>query len=183
MRFELTVAINHAGFQDRYHKPLGHPSTCAIISYLRYNLSMRMKIFKFYEDSVIPQYQTAGAAGFDFCAHLTEPYTMQPGEIHAFDTGVGVEIPTGYELQIRSRSGLAYKHHVSLLNGIGTIDSDYRGEMRVLLKNHGDQPFIVEPGMRIAQGVVAKYEKVEFEEVVELSESERTGGFGSTGLK
>ena len=147
------------------------------------NLNMKMKITKFYDDAIIPAYQTRGAAGFDFCAHLSEPYTMQPGEIHAFDTGVGVEIPEGYELQIRSRSGLAYKHHISLLNGIGTIDSDYRGEMRVLLKNHGDKAFIVEPGMRIAQGIVAKYERIEFEEVQNLSGTDRSGGFGSTGLK
>ena len=144
---------------------------------------MKMKIIKFHKDAIIPAYQTKGAAGFDFCARLDKPYVMKPGEIHAFDTGVGVEIPEGYELQIRSRSGLAYKHHVSLLNGVGTIDSDYRGEMRALLKNHGDKDFIVEPGMRIAQGVVAKYEHVEFEEVSELSETERSGGFGSTGLK
>ena len=144
---------------------------------------MKLKIFKFYPDAVIPQYQTKGAAGFDFCAHLDRPYVMKPGEIHAFDTGVGVEIPKGYELQIRSRSGLAYKYQVSLLNGLGTIDSDYRGEMRMLLKNHSDKEFTVEPGMRIAQGVVAKYERVEFEEISELSKTDRTGGFGSTGIK
>ena len=145
---------------------------------------MKMKIIKFYDDAIIPAYQTDGAAGFDFCAHLSEPYTLKPGEIHAFDTGVGVEIPEGYELQVRSRSGLAYKHQVSLLNGVGTIDSDYRGEIRALLKNHGETEFIVEPGMRIAQGVVAKYERVEFEEVSKLSETDRSkGGFGSTGLK
>lgn len=143
---------------------------------------MKVKIVKFYDDAIIPQYQTAGAAGFDFCAHLAAPVTLKPGEIHAFDTGVGVELPAGYELQIRSRSGLAYKHSVTLLNGIGTIDSDYRGEMRVLLKNHGDHDFVVEPGMRIAQGVIAQYAHVEWEEVTELSESDRSGGFGSTGL-
>ncbi len=143
---------------------------------------MKVKIVKFYDDAIIPQYQTAGAAGFDFCAHLAAPVTLKPGEIHAFDTGVGVELPAGYELQIRSRSGLAYKHSVTLLNGIGTIDSDYRGEMRVLLKNHGDHDFVVEPGMRIAQGVIAQYAHVEWEEVTELSESDRNGGFGSTGL-
>ena len=142
-----------------------------------------MKIIKFYDDAIIPQYQTSGAAGFDFCAHISEPYTLKPGEIKAFGTGVGVEIPKGYELQIRSRSGLAYKHQISLLNGIGTIDSDYRGEMSVLLKNHSNVDFVVEPGMRIAQGVVARYTHVEWEEVSELSETERSGGFGSTGLK
>ena len=145
---------------------------------------MKMKIIKFYDDAIIPAYQTDGAAGFDFCAHLSEPYTLKPGEIHAFDTGVGVEIPEGYELQVRSRSGLAYKHQESKLKGVGTIDSDYRGEIRALLKNHGETEFIVEPGMRIAQGVVAKYERVEFEEVSKLSETDRSkGGFGSTGLK
>ncbi len=143
---------------------------------------MKAKIVKFYDDAIIPQYQTAGAAGFDFCAHLAAPVTLKPGEIYAFDTGVGVELPAGYELQIRSRSGLAYKHSVTLLNGIGTIDSDYRGEMRVLLKNHGDHDFVVEPGMRIAQGVIAQYAHIEWEEVTELSKSDRTGGFGSTGL-
>ena len=142
-----------------------------------------MKIIKIYDDAIIPQYQTSGAAGFDFCAHISEPYTLKPGEIKAFGTGVGVEIPKGYELQIRSRSGLAYKHQISLLNGIGTIDSDYRGEMSVLLKNHSNVDFVVEPGMRIAQGVVAEYAHVEWEEVSELSETERSGGFGSTGLK
>ncbi len=144
---------------------------------------MKMKITKFYDDAIIPQYQTKGAAGFDFCVHISEPVVLKPGEIKAFGTGVGVEIPAGYELQIRSRSGLAYKHHVSLLNGIGTIDSDYRGEMSVLLKNSGDQDFVVEPGMRIAQGVVAKYTHVDWEEVTKLSETDRAGGFGSTGLK
>ena len=145
---------------------------------------MKMKITKFYDDAIIPEYQTGGAAGFDFCAHISEPYTLKPGEIHAFSTGVGVEIPEGYELQVRSRSGMAFKHHVSLLNGIGTIDSDYRGEIGVILKNFSNQDFVVEPGMRIAQGVVAKYEHVEFEETDELSKTDRSSsGFGSTGLK
>ncbi len=145
---------------------------------------MKVKIIKFYDDAIIPAYQTKGAAGFDFCAHISEPITLKPGEIQSFGTGVGVELPEGYELQIRSRSGLAYKHRVSLLNGIGTIDSDYRGEMNVLLKNYGEEDFVVEPGMRIAQGIVARYEHVDFEEVSELSETDRSsGGFGSTGLK
>lgn len=144
---------------------------------------MKMKIIKFHDNAIIPAYQTKGAAGFDFYACLDEPYVLKPGEAHAFNTGLGVEIPKGYELQIRGRSGLAYKHFISLLNGIGTIDSDYRGEMRILLKNHGDKDFVVEPGMRIAQGIVAKYEHVDFEEVTELSETDRSGGFGSTGLK
>jgi len=143
-----------------------------------------MKIIKYYDDAIIPAYQTDGAAGFDFCAHLEKPYTLKPGEIHAFGTGVGVEIPEGYELQVRGRSGLAYKHQIALLNGVGTIDSDYRGEIRALLKNHSDKDFVIEPNMRIAQGVVAKYEQIEFEKVSELSKTNRSqNGFGSTGLK
>jgi len=108
---------------------------------------------------------------------------MKKGEMKAFPTGVGMEIPEGYELQIRSRSGLTYKHLVTMLAGVGTIDADYRGELQVLLKNHGEEDFVVEPGMRIAQGIVSKCERAEWEEVEELSETERSGGFGSTGLK
>ena len=144
---------------------------------------MKMKIMKFHDDVVIPSYQTAGAAGFDLCAYIDKPYTMQPGEIKDFGTGIGVEIPNGYELRLSSRSGLAFKNHISLLNGIGVIDSDFRNEIRVLLKNFGDEAFTIEPGMRIAQGVVTKYEQVEFEEVFELSKTGRSGGFGSTGVK
>lgn len=145
---------------------------------------MKMKIKKFYEDAIIPEYQTEGAAGFDLCAYIKEPEIIPAGGIKAFKTGIGVEIPEGYELQIRSRSGLAYKNYVTLLNGIGTIDSDYRGEMQVLLRNCGSEDFVVEPGMRIAQGIVAKYERVEWEEVEKLSDSNRSvQGFGHTGLK
>ena len=96
---------------------------------------------------------------------------------------MAVEIPAGYELQIRPRSGLAFKHRVLPVNALGTIDADYRGEMMVGLLNSGTVDFVVEPGMRIAQGVVAKHETVEWEEVSELSDTERSqGGFGSTGL-
>lgn len=144
---------------------------------------MIIKIKHFRNGSKTPEYQTAGSAGFDFCAAIEESVEIKPGKFHAFPTGVGVEIPKGYELQIRPRSGLAYKHSVTMLNGIGTIDSDYRGEMQVLLINFGDKSFTVEPGMRIAQGVVCRYEKVEFIEADELGETERKGGFGSTGLK
>jgi dUTP pyrophosphatase len=143
---------------------------------------MKMKIIKFYDDAIIPRYQTSGAAGFDFCAHISEPYTLKPGEIKAFGTGVGVEIPKGYELQIRSRSGLAYKHQISLLNGIGTIDSDYRGEIKVALHNDSEFVRVVRRDERVAQLVILPYEQVEFEEVYTLNETMRGGGgFGSTG--
>lgn len=145
---------------------------------------MKFKIKKFYDDAIIPKYQTDGAAGFDFCAHLDTSLVIPPQGIADIGTGVGIEIADGYELQVRNRSGLPFKYHVSLLNGIGTIDSDFRGEIRVILKNFSDEDFVVEPGMRIAQGVVAKYEHIDWEEAEDLSQTERNqNAFGSTGLK
>ena len=144
---------------------------------------MKIKIKKVQEHAILPEYQTALAAGFDFHAAITQPVVIKPGTFETISTGVAVEIPAGYELQIRPRSGLAFKHRVLPVNAIGTIDADYRGEMMVGLLNSGTVDFVVEPGMRIAQGVVAKHETVECEEVSELSDTERSqGGFGSTGL-
>ncbi|MCL1877038.1 dUTP diphosphatase [Candidatus Saccharibacteria bacterium] len=143
---------------------------------------MRIKIKKTRDNVSLPKYQTSGAAGFDLHAAIDEVVTIEPNGIGAFPTGIAVEIPAGYELQIRPRSGLAYKHHVTMLNGIGTIDSDFRGEMQVLLINYGNQDFIVTPNMRIAQGIVARVEHVEWQEVDNLSETDRgEGGLGSTG--
>ncbi|MFV0484853.1 MAG: dUTP diphosphatase [Candidatus Saccharimonadales bacterium] len=144
---------------------------------------MKMKIKKMRDGAVLPKYQTNGAAGFDFHACIGEPLVMKPGSTATIPTGVGVEIPEGYELQVRPRSGLAYKHDVVMFNSIGTIDSDFRGEMLMKLANYGEKDFVVEPEMRIAQGIVAKVERVEWLEVEELSETDRSGGFGSTGLK
>jgi len=143
---------------------------------------MKMRIKRMRERAVLPEYQTLGAAGFDFHACIDEPLVLKAGEIEVVPTGVGVEIPAGYELQVRTRSGLAMKNKVTMLNGLGTIDSDFRGEMCVMLVNHGEKDFVIEPQMRIAQGVVAKYERVDWEEVEMLSETKRRGGFGSTGL-
>ncbi|QQS17706.1 dUTP diphosphatase [Candidatus Saccharibacteria bacterium] len=144
---------------------------------------MKIKIKKVQEHAILPEYQTALAAGFDFHAAITQPVVIKPGTFETISTGVAVEIPAGYELQIRPRSGLAFKHRVLPVNAIGTIDADYRGEMMVGLLNSGTVDFVVEPGMRIAQGVVAKHETVEWEEASELSDTERSqGGFGSTGL-
>lgn len=144
---------------------------------------MKIKIKKVQEHAILPEYQTALAAGFDFHAAITQPVVIKPGTFETISTGVAVEIPAGYELQIRPRSGLAFKHRVLPVNAIGTIDADYRGEMMVGLLNSGTVDFVVDPGMRIAQGVVAKHETVEWEEVSELSDTERSqGGFGSTGL-
>ena len=161
---------------------------------MRYNLVMKLRIKKMRANAILPQYQSAGAAGFDFHACIDEAVTLKPGDMIGFPTGVGIELgfptgvgielPDGYELQVRSRSGLAFRHRVSMLNGVGTIDADYRGEIQVLLRNYGENEFVVEPGMRIAQGVIAKVERVEWEESDDLSETKRShGGFGSTGLK
>jgi dUTP pyrophosphatase len=132
----------------------------------------------------LPQYETVNSAGMDVRAHLDDKLVLEPGEKALIKTGLKLAIPAGYECQVRPRSGLAYKHGVTVLNSPGTIDADYRGDVGVILINHGTSNFVVEPGERIGQLVFAKYERVEFEAVEELSETERgEGGFGSTGVK
>jgi len=129
-----------------------------------------------------PTYQTEGSAGFDFCANLTEAIILQPRQRAIVPTGIHIALPVGYELQVRGRSGLAAKHGIGLVNGVGTIDSDYRGEIGVILINHGDEPFDINPGDRIAQGIVARYEKVSWNVVDDLEVTDRgAGGFGRTG--
>ena len=128
----------------------------------------------------LPSYATPGAAGMDVVA--AENYVLAPGARHAIATGFRVAIPEGYEIQVRPRSGLAFKHGVSVPNTPGTIDSDYRGELKVLMINHGSEPFAVRRGERIAQLVPAVVTLAAFDEVDELSETDRGhGGFGSTG--
>ena len=131
----------------------------------------------------LPEYQTSGAAGVDVMASLGESIRLEPQERAVVPTGLFMAIPKGYEAHIRSRSGLAAKYGVTVLNSPGTIDSDYRGEVKVLLINHGEVPYTFEPGERIAQLVVMPVPQVEVLEVDELSETaERgAGGFGSTG--
>lgn len=132
----------------------------------------------------IPKYQTENSAGVDIRASLDEELVLKAGEFKLVSTGIYLEIPSSYEVQIRARSGLSIKHGIGLVNGIGTIDSDYRGEIKVPLINFSKEDFTIENGMRIAQMVLSKYEKINFEEVDELSDSERQdGGFGSTGVK
>ncbi len=132
----------------------------------------------------LPSYSTPGASGMDLRAFLDEPIVINPMEIKLVPTGIKAEVPKGYEIQIRARSGLALKYGISLVNGIGTIDSDYRGEIGVILINLGKEDFVINNGDRIAQMVVAKYEYAEIEEVKELTETERgPGGFGSSGIK
>ena len=131
----------------------------------------------------LPAYETEGSAGMDIRAFIDGPIVLEPGKRALIPTGLFMEIPAGYEVQIRARSGLAVKYGIGLTNGIGTIDSDYRGEIKVSLINWGEDPFTVNNGDRIAQMVVCRYEKAELEAADELSETERgAGGFGHTGV-
>ncbi|MCI7398527.1 MAG: dUTP diphosphatase [Spirochaetia bacterium] len=133
--------------------------------------------------AVVPCYKTAGAAGADVCALLGDKVVLKPGERTILPTGLFFEIPQGYEIQVRPRSGLAAKNGVTVLNTPGTIDSDYRGELKVILINLGDSDFEISSGDRIAQIVVAPVTLGNFIQVESISETERgTGGFGSTGV-
>jgi dUTP pyrophosphatase len=130
----------------------------------------------------IPEYQSEGAAGLDLCANNKEPILIRPGERKLIHTGLKVAIPDGVEMQIRPRSGLVLKHGVTVLNSPGTIDSDYRGEIMVILYNSSKNNFFVNTGDRIAQAVFARYERVTFVNVPTLDETKRgAGGFGHTG--
>lgn len=143
---------------------------------------MRIPVVKLRENALLPQYHTTGSAAMDLAACLDEPVTLAPLERRVIPTGLAIAVPQGYELQIRARSGLSLKHGICMANGIGTIDSDYRGEVGMIVINLGGEPFTIEPGMRVAQGVVARYETTEWQVVDALDETERAaGGFGSTG--
>lgn len=132
----------------------------------------------------LPQYSTPYSAGMDLRANLEEAVTLQPLERKLIPTGLFIELPEGYECQIRPRSGLALKHGISVLNSPGTVDADYRGEIGVILVNLSNEPFTVNPSERICQMVVARHSTVEWECVEQLAESERSsGGFGHTGVK
>ena len=130
----------------------------------------------------LPEYQTSLSAGLDIRANLDESVTLRPLERAMIPTGLFVELPEGCEMQIRPRSGLAAKHGITVLNSPGTIDADYRGEIKVILVNLSNEPFTIESGERIAQMIVARYEQIEWQPVEELGATERgAGGFGSTG--
>ena len=130
----------------------------------------------------LPAYQTSFSAGLDLRANLESPVRLKPLQRALISTGLFIELPEGFEAQIRPRSGLAYKHGVTVLNSPGTIDADYRGEIKVLLVNLSEEEFLIEDGERIAQMVVARHETVNWLETAELSETERgAGGYGSTG--
>ena len=131
-----------------------------------------------------PSYATEASAGMDLRADIAEPFTLKPLERRLVPTGISIELPVGYEAQVRPRSGLATKHGITVINSPGTVDADFRGELRVSLVNLSDEPFEIVPGERIAQMVVASHEQVQWEDVEILSETVRgSGGWGSTGTK
>ena len=142
---------------------------------------MNIKIKQLHQDSIIPIYKSEGASGFDF--HSIEEVEIKPKDIAQIKTGLAFEIPLGYEMQIRPRSGLALNHGISVLNTPGTIDSDYRGEVIIILINFSNKIFVVNKGQRIAQGVIASICRVNFEISTSLESTSRgIDGFGSTGL-
>lgn len=131
----------------------------------------------------LPSYETDGSAGMDLRASLSEEISLAPGKRALVPTGLFIELPKGYEAQIRARSGLAVKQGIGLVNGVGTIDSDYRGEIKVPLINWGEDAYVIRDGDRIAQMVVAKYERIVWEETDQLADTQRgCGGFGHTGI-
>jgi len=135
------------------------------------------------EDLPLPRYMSPGASGMDLYAAVEQPLTLPPGQVKLVPTGIHIALPAGYEAQVRPRSGLALRQQVTILNSPGTVDSDYRAEIGVILANLGDQPFVVTRGMRIAQMIIARSCRAEVVEVDELDETKRNlGGFGSTGL-
>jgi dUTP pyrophosphatase len=141
---------------------------------------MKLKFKKLHKEAIIPKYQSPGSAGFDFCA--LEWATIHPRQTCVIRTGLAVEVPVGFELQVRQRSGLSMQYPNYIMNSPGTIDSDYRGEIKILIYNHSVNNFDIVPGDRIAQGVLARVEQFKITEVKKLSDTERgKGGFGSTG--
>ncbi len=146
-------------------------------------MSSVLRVHRLRSGAALPSYQTAGAAGLDLAACLDTQVVIAPGGRALVPTGLSIALPAGHEGQVRPRSGLALKHGVTVLNAPGTIDEDYRGEVSVVLVNHGAEPFRIEPGMRIAQLVVAPVCKVHVEETGALDETSRgAGGYGSTGV-
>jgi len=143
---------------------------------------MILKIFRMAHNKYVPEYKTEGAAGMDLCAAISEPITLKPLERYLVPTGLKIELEHGYEAQIRPRSGLSIKHGISLINCVGTVDEDYRGEVCVGVVNLSNDEYTIQPDERIAQMIIARVEQAKIEVVTELSETTRgEGGFGSTG--
>ena len=136
------------------------------------------------DSGIYPEYETEGSAGMDIRAYIDEPVIIKPGERKLIPTGLRIQLPAGYEAQIRARSGLAIRNGITLINAIGTIDSDYRGEIKVGLVNLSDEDHVIENGDRIAQMVISEYKRAVLEPAEDLEETERgSGGFGHTGTK
>lgn len=136
------------------------------------------------ESGFLPAYETVGSAGMDVRAFLQESIRLAPGQRALIPTGLRIELPMGLEAQIRARSGLSIRHGLAMVNGVGTIDSDYRGEIMIPVINLGDETVFIENGDRLAQMVIAKYERISWEPTTQLNETERSeGGFGHTGIK
>lgn len=147
------------------------------------NKTMQIKIIN-KSQHPLPNYETNASAGMDLRANLTESITLKPLERTLVKTGLFIELPIGYEAQVRPRSGLAYKKGITVLNSPGTVDADYRGEIGVILVNLSNEDFVIENGERIAQLIIAKHERPEWQETIALTETSRgEGGFGSTGVK
>ncbi len=147
-------------------------------------MAVRVRVRRLRDRAALPAYATSGAAGLDLAACIDDAIVIASGERALVPTGIAIALPVDHEAQVRPRSGLAAKHGVTVLNAPGTIDADYRGEVQVLLVNHGREPFVVEHGARIAQLVVAPVARCELDEVAELDATERGGGgFGSTGAR
>ena len=141
-----------------------------------------LKIERLPHNRILPEYKTDGAAGMDLCAAITEPVELKPLERALIPTGLKIELEHGYEAQIRARSGMSIKHGITLINCVGTIDEDYRGEVCVAVVNISNEPYTIQPDERIAQMIIAKYEQAKLEVVTELTDTQRgEGGFGSTG--
>ena len=141
-----------------------------------------LKIQRLPHNVTVPEYKTTGAAGMDLCAAITEPVELKPFERALIPTGLKIELEHGYEAQIRPRSGLSIKHGITLINCVGTVDEDYRGEVCIALVNLSTQTYVIQPQERVAQMIISKYEQAELQVVTELSDTMRgEGGFGSTG--
>ena len=146
--------------------------------------NMVLKLMRVREGAIIPKQATAGSAGYDLCACMDAPQTIEPGERCVFPSGLAAEIPAGMAGFVFTRSGLGIKKGIHVTNGVGVIDSDYRGEIRIGLHNLSAEPYTVQPGERIAQMIIMPYFAPVIEEVTSLTETDRgTGGFGSTGTK
>ncbi len=146
-------------------------------------IQVKIKRIKGNEDLPLPVYESEGSSGMDLRAAVESPVTLLPGEIKFIPTGLAIALPFGFEAQVRPRSGLALKHGIGMVNSPGTIDSDYRGEIGIILINWGKAPFIVRRGDRIAQMVISKVQRIQLIEVKDLDETQRgSGGFGHTGL-